>query len=494
MQKLSGKSLLLVSFYAIFHVFWSREPDLPAASGRTGRYQPLACLCGPCRQRRRPAHRRSHGGGPGGRSGQACRPGTSGIRHGVHHSGVSFHRALPCHPRTASTSFQMLVPLIGGGSGLQLAYSVLFFAAAFLLALRPEKLTNWLGRILCPSLILLIVVLFAGCLAHPLAAYYGAPSAEYAALPTVQGILYGYQTMDTLAGLNFGAVIALNIQARGVTESRAVESGTIRAGLLAGGLLLAVYAMLSHAGAQTGAVYPGLATGAEVLTALAQQLFGRAGLVLIAAIFVIACFNTCVGLIACVGQYFHQLLPRIPYPALAAFFAAASMLVSNLGLAAIIRLSTPVLNAIYPAAIVLILLSFLPGLEQRRAVYPLCVGLTALQSIAAALPLGVLSAVANALPLGSIGFGWVLPALAGLAGGLLLSVFPIEACRPHPEYRPKGAGAIIRCTSPLPLLQLFAFFVVVQGVQRLCAMGTSASILKMVISPMPTSPRSHTTV
>ena len=319
-------------------------------------------------------------------------------------------------PRTASTSFQMLVPLIGGGSGLQLAYSVLFFAAAFLVALRPEKLTNWLGRILCPSLILLIVVLFAGCLAHPLAAYYGAPSAEYAALPTVQGILYGYQTMDTLAGLNFGAVIALNIRPRGVTESRAVE-----AGLLAGGLLLAVYAMLSHAGAQTGAVYPGLATGAEVLTALAQQLFGRAGLVLIAAIFVIACFNTCVGLIACVGQYFHQLLPRIPYPALAAFFAVASMLVSNLGLAAIIRLSTPVLNAIYPAAIVLILLSFMPGLEKHRAVYPLCMGLTALQSIAAALPLGAVSAAANALPLGSMGFGWVLPALAGLAGGLLLN-------------------------------------------------------------------------
>ena len=241
------------------------------------------------------------------------------------------------------------------------------------------------------------------------------------ALPAVQGILDGYQTMDTLAGLNFGAGIALNIRARGVTESRAVEGGTIRAGFIAGGLMLVVYAMLGHAGAETGTVYPGLATGAEVLTALAQQLFGRAGLVLIAAIFVIACFNTCVGLIACVGQYFHQLLPRIPYPAIAAFFAVASMLVSNLGLAAIIRLSTPVLNAIYPAAVVLILLSFMPGLEKHRAVYPLCMGLTALQSIAAALPLGAVSAAANALPLGSMGFGWVLPALAGLAGGLLLN-------------------------------------------------------------------------
>ncbi|MBP6288185.1 MAG: branched-chain amino acid transport system II carrier protein, partial [Faecalibacterium sp.] len=283
-----------------------------------------------------------------------------------------------------------------------------------------DKLTDLLGRILCPCLIGLIVVLFAGCLAHPLTAHYAAPSAEYASLPAAQGILYGYQTMDTLAGLNFGAVIALNIRARGITEGPAVERGTIRAGFIAGGLLLAVYVMLGHAGAQTGAVHPGLATGAEVLTALAQDLFGRAGLVLVAAIFVIACFNTCVGLIACVGQYFHQLLPRIPYPAIAAFFAAASMLISNLGLAGIIRLSTPVLNAIYPAAIVLITLSFLPGLERRRAVYPLCVGCTAVQSIAAALPLGPLSALANALPLAGLGFGWVLPAAAGFIIGILL--------------------------------------------------------------------------
>ena len=324
-------------------------------------------------------------------------------------------------PRTASTSFEMLTPLVGRSTLGQFLYSLVFFTAAYFVALRPEKLTQRLGRILCPTLLVLIVVLFAGCILRPAASGYGVPTAAYAALPAAQGILDGYQTMDALAALNFGAVIALNIQAVGITEEAAVRRGTIRAGLVAGGMLLVVYAMLGHAGAETGTVYPGLATGAEVLTALAQQLFGRAGLVLIAAIFVIACFNTCVGLIACVGQYFHQLLPRIPYPALAAFFAAASMLVSNLGLAAIIRLSTPVLNAIYPAAIVLILLSFMPGLEKHRAVYPLCMGLTALQSIAAALPLGAVSAAANALPLGSMGFGWVLPALAGLAGGLLLN-------------------------------------------------------------------------
>mgnify|MGYP001129036672 CR=1 FL=1 len=269
-------------------------------------------------------------------------------------------------------------------------------------------------------LIVLIVVLFAGCLAHPLAAYYGAPSAEYAALPTVQGILHGYQTMDTLAGLNFGAVIALNIRARGVTESRAVEGGTIRAGFIAGGLMLVVYAMLTHIGGISGAAFPGSDTGASVLTALADGLFGRVGQVLLAVIFVIACFNTCVGLIASVGEYFHELLPQLPYPAIAAFFALVSMLLANIGLADILSLSVPVLNAIYPIAIVLIVVEFLPGRFQRTSVWRLSILFTAIQSIPAALPFGPLSALMNTLPLSSLGFGWLLPALIGIGAGLLI--------------------------------------------------------------------------
>ena len=317
-------------------------------------------------------------------------------------------------PRTASTSFEMLVPLVGGGRGLQLGYSTVFFAAAFLVALHPEKLTDRLGRVLCPALITLIFVLFAGCLLHPVAAQYGSPAAAYARLPAFEGILDGYQTMDALAGLNFGAVLALNIQALGVTEENAIRQNTIQASFLAGGLLLVIYAMLGHVGALTGAAAPDCTTGAEVLSALASALFGRAGQLLLAAI-----FNTCVGLISCVGQYFHTLLPRIPYPALAGFFAAASMFISNIGLAGIIRLSTPVLGALYPAAIVLIALSFLPKAFQKRSVYVCTVTLTAVQSVLAALPFT--AAFVTALPLGAYGFGWVVPAAAGL---LAVFLFP----------------------------------------------------------------------
>ena len=324
-------------------------------------------------------------------------------------------------PRTASTSFAMLEPLLpADGWAVQLGYTAAFFAAAFCVALKPEKLTQRLGKVLCPALLVLIVVLFAGCLLHPAAAGYAAPTKAYAALPAAQGILDGYQTMDTLAGLNFGAVIALNIQALGVTDPGEIERSTIRAGFFSAGLFGVVYAMLTHIGGISGAAFPGSDTGAAVLTALADGLFGRVGQVLLAAIFVIACFNTCVGLIASVGEYFHELLPRLPYPAIAAFFALMSMLLANIGLAGILSLSVPVLNAIYPIAIILIVVEFLPGRFQRTSVWRLSILFTAIQSIPAALPFGPLSTLMNALPLSSLGFGWLLPALIGIGAGLLM--------------------------------------------------------------------------
>ena len=314
-------------------------------------------------------------------------------------------------PRTASTSFEMLTPLVGRSTPGQFIYSLVFFAAAYFVALKPEKLTQRLGRILCPALLVLIVVLFAGCILRPAAPGYGTPAEAYAALPAAQ---------DALAALNFGAVIALNLQAVGITEESAVRRGTIRAGFIAGGMLLVVYAMLTHIGGISGAAFPGSDTGAAVLTALADGLFGRVGQVLLAAIFVIACFNTCVGLIASVGEYFHELLPRLPYPAIAAFFALMSMLLANIGLAGILSLSVPVLNAIYPIAIILIVVEFLPGRFQRTSVWRLSILFTAIQSIPAALPFGPLSTLMNALPLSSLGFGWLLPALIGIGAGLLM--------------------------------------------------------------------------
>ena len=93
---------------------------------------------------------------------------------------------------------------------------------------------------------------------------------------------------------------------------------------------------------------------------------------------------------------------------------------AGIGFAINSMLSTPVLNAIYPVAIVLIVLSFLPKPEKHGAVYRLCIAFTAVQSIAAAFPIPVLSPLLRALPLNALGFGWLIPAAVGLLIGLLL--------------------------------------------------------------------------
>jgi len=115
-------------------------------------------------------------------------------------------------PRTASTSFEMaVVPFLkeeGSGAFTQFLYSAVFFSIAFAVSLKPDKLTDRLGKILTPCLLALIVVIFAGCMVHP-AGSYGVPAKSYGSNPFVKGFLEGYLTMDTIAALNFGIIISL---------------------------------------------------------------------------------------------------------------------------------------------------------------------------------------------------------------------------------------------------------------------------------------------
>ena len=329
-------------------------------------------------------------------------------------------------PRTATTSFEMAVPPFVGADApipmFRLIYSLVFFAAALVIALRPEKLTDRLGKILCPILVALIIITFVGCLANPLEGY-GPASGNYVTHPVIQGFVEGYQTMDTIAALAFGIIIAVNIRARGVEEESAVVRGTVRSGIIAGVMLLIIYCMLAHIGALSAGAVPNPTDGAQALTNVVGLLFGPLGNVLLAGIFIIACFNVCVGLISSCGEYFYSICPKLSYKGWAVLFAVVSMVISNAGLAQIISVSAPVLGILYPMAIVLIALSFFHRwLAGKRWVYPLGVLLAGVFSVLDALKglIPGLSDVLKAMPLASVSLGWVLPAAVGIVLGLIL--------------------------------------------------------------------------
>lgn len=332
-------------------------------------------------------------------------------------------------PRNSVTSFEMaILPFLGEGApvaAVQAVYSIVFFGAAALVALRPEKLSDRLGKILTPILLLLIVGVFAGCALTPSGGY-GAAGGLYAVHPFSQGFLDGYQTMDAIAALNFGFIIALNIRAKGVEEDEGVVAETVRAGWVAGGLMLLVYCALAHVGGVAGGTFEGAANGARTLTGMVARLFGPVGNLLLAVIFIIACLNTCIGLLTCCSDYFHKLIPRVSYRAWVLFFAVTSTVVANAGLNAILAVSVPILGAIYPVALVLILLGLAHRLVGKDSmVYPVAILFTGVVSLlAAADGLGWLPAALSRgmgeLPLAAQGLPWLLPAAIGVFLGAIL--------------------------------------------------------------------------
>lgn len=54
--------------------------------------------------------------------------------------------------------------------------------------------------------------------------------ASYQTLPLMQGFLSGYDTMDAVAGLNFGFVVALALRRKGILNQTKINNYTIKAG------------------------------------------------------------------------------------------------------------------------------------------------------------------------------------------------------------------------------------------------------------------------
>ncbi|MBE6887291.1 MAG: branched-chain amino acid transport system II carrier protein [Ruminococcaceae bacterium] len=334
-------------------------------------------------------------------------------------------------PRAASVPFEMAVaPYLPQNAPLKLfmlGYSLIFFVIAAWLALNPSKLVDRIGHYLTPSLLTLIVFLFIVFVFRGETSVAAAQPA-YSEAPFLKGFCEGYQTMDTIAALNFGLVIATTLRNLGAEDKKDVMRYTKLAGVFAGTILTLVYLMLTYMGTQSSGVYEIQENGAWTLRCIVYQLFGEFGAIILAAIFTLACLTTCVGLITSISQYFATLFKRFSYRQFVFAITVFSFVICNQGLNAILSISVPILNAIYPVSIVLIVL----GLSDRfigknRFVYPFTVLGTAAVSVISAidgagLSLGFVSRAVNSLPFSSLGFGWVTVTVVMLVLGIVLGM------------------------------------------------------------------------
>lgn len=334
-------------------------------------------------------------------------------------------------PRAGSVPFEMAIaPYVPETFSLGLArflYTLVFFAIAMAICLKPNKLVKRIGKYLTPTLLVLILIMFIRVVT--MSRNVAMPTGDYATGPVTTGFLAGYDTMDAVAALNFGFVIAQAIRRFGVTDEKEVTKYEVKAGALAGVVLFVVYAMLATIGMIGSQKFPGLENGAQVLTESIKLVLGNFGLVLLAVIFTLACLTTCVGLITSGGEYFEELFNhRLSYRNWVFIWTLFSFLMANFGLNRLLAFSVPLLQIIYPVALVLIVM----GISHDYADYSKA-SYVAAAFVSVVLPLhevlnktfnlrlGVLTDALVSLPLYVEGLSWLLPTLVVLVLVTLVS-------------------------------------------------------------------------
>lgn len=298
-------------------------------------------------------------------------------------------------------------------------HALVFLAVSSLIALRPSRLADRIGRWLTPALLLLIIVLCAVAISAGRVVD-RAPEPAYATAPVAQGLTQGYFTMDVLAATVFGIVVLNALRGQGISDQRRIVAYTSGAGCLAAALLAGVYVGLAMIGART----PGpVNDGTALLRAAADDGLGRAGVVIFGAIVLLACLTTAVGLLSAWAGYASTLLARTSFEGQLLGAAGVTFILSNLGLAAIIQIISPVTLLLYPMTITLITVTIVdvvaPG--HLRAAYRWGVAVSGLLGLVSALADVGVAAPSQALARTGMwddATGWILPTVVAVLVGL----------------------------------------------------------------------------
>lgn len=316
-------------------------------------------------------------------------------------------------PRTATVSYEIGFASYFNNSTLStFIYSVIYFVIVTLVSFYPNKLLDTIGNVLAPLKIIALAILGIAAITIP-AQHVPPPIGNYVDHPVSEGFVSGYLTMDTLGALVFGIVIIHAIHSRGVTDKKLVMKYALIAGLISGIGLTLVYLSLFKLGLGSHDVAANAENGAVILHAYVQHAFGDSGAIFLSFMIFVACIVTAIGLTCACADYFSQ-LTKLPYKFFVLVFVIFSLIISNLGLTKLIAVSIPVLSAIYPPAIVLVLVSLLTRFmyQPSRILAPV---------IATAFLFGIVEAVRatqfaewvpsiiDLLPLSQQNLAWLVP-------------------------------------------------------------------------------------
>ena len=310
-------------------------------------------------------------------------------------------------PRTGATAFEvMMTPYVGTDSSIaKYIFLVIYFGVVLLFSLRESAVIDRIGKILTPILlIVLAIIIFKGV---------SSPIGDLVTTGTTNNFRYGfyngYQTMDTLAAIIFASIILKTITGKNKDLGRKEQlSFLLKASAIAVCGLAIVYGGLLYIGATSTSVLENKGT-TQLLNAIVAELLGKSGNMLLGICVAGACLTTAIGLTATVGDYFSSVF-KTKYEKIVIINVIVSLIFAGFGVDLIVQV------AIYPIAIVLIVLNLFKGYLKDRGVFIGCVvgagiiGAIETLEMLGVCPVGIYNLYLK-LPFQDYGLAWIVPSI-----------------------------------------------------------------------------------
>lgn len=320
-------------------------------------------------------------------------------------------------PRTGAVTYEMLiVPYFGKSDFNSIISSIFYFSLILFFTLRPNSMIEILGKILSPLLFTSLMVLIIKGIFFPLGEI---SENNINDRLFFDGLLLGYQTLDVLAALAFGIIIVKLLKTKGYKNDKSTFKIVGYASLIAAFGIMLVYFGLTYLGATTTTLYGNDIEKVTLLNNIIFSLFGQNGAVVLAFVVFLACFTTGAALVSVTAEYFSKLSNRkFSYKQLVVVTTIFAIFVTNFGLETIINFAVPILFIIYPAVIVLVVLTFFDNYIDNQNIYKYSSFAAIIYSIIELISSSYLKLdFINSMPLYKEGLSWIFIAvLFGVVG------------------------------------------------------------------------------
>ncbi len=317
-------------------------------------------------------------------------------------------------PRTGATTFEMGIKQIFPGLN-SIIFSIIYFSITLFFVLKPSEIVDKIGKILTPILLgVLALIIFKG-ISSPIAK----PGVPFIKSAFSTGFVGGYQTMDAMGSILMAGIVLKSLVDKGYKEPKVQMKLAFKSSLIAALGLAFVYGGLLYLGATANTVFPQNITKTQLVMNIAASTLGGFGSIALAICVTLACLTTSIALTATTGNYFNELTKgKVSYEKIVIITTVISAILANVGVEKIVRLSMPVLVAVYPITIVLIVMNMFDNLIQNKGAYIGAVyGALFVSLFDAMSALGFntsfIGKFMNIIPLSEQGFAWIVPSIIG---------------------------------------------------------------------------------